>query len=156
MHRLAADLGHLLDELLMEAGPSHVRASERHGLTAAQAQVLLALDQARGPLPLVALADRTQRSIVSVGRLVERLRGKALVVHRDGVPEGRSDRIQLSASGRAHLRALQADRRQQLESYVHDMGTARRLRLAAALHLLSSHLDEELADPDLPAATAAA
>jgi hypothetical protein len=47
-------------------------------------------------------------------------------------------------------------RRQRLERYVDAMSVAQRLRLAAALHLLSGRLDEDLADPDQRAATHAA
>jgi hypothetical protein len=38
-------------------------------------------------------------------------------------------------------------RRQQLERYINAMSIAQRLRLAAAPHLLSARLDEDLADP---------
>jgi hypothetical protein len=47
-------------------------------------------------------------------------------------------------------------RRQRLERYVNAMSIAKRLRLAAALHLLSGRLDEDLADPNQRVATPAA
>jgi DNA-binding MarR family transcriptional regulator len=154
--RLAAELGILLDELLAEVGPSYVRAGERRGLNAAHAHLLLALDQARHPLTLAALAHRTQRSVTSVGRLVERLSRKDLVGPEEGGAARAGRRVELTESGRAHLRALQADRRERLEHYVRAMGTPQRLRLAGALHLISRRLDEELAHPDLRAAAQAA
>jgi hypothetical protein len=46
------------------------------------------------------------------------------------------------------VRHAQSTRRQQLERYVDAMSTTQRLRLAAALHLLSTRLDTDLADPD--------
>jgi hypothetical protein len=46
----------------------------------------------------------------------------------------------------------QFTRREQLQRYVGAMSTARRLRLAGALHLLSGRLDEDLADPNQRAA----
>ena len=45
----------------------------------------------------------------------------------------------------ARARAVQHER---LEQYVDGLSTARRLRLAAALHLLSRRLDQDLAHPD--------
>jgi hypothetical protein len=47
--------------------------------------------------------------------------------------------------GVAQARAV---RRERLEQYVDGMSTARRLRLAGALHLLSRRLDEDLAHSD--------
>ena len=47
-------------------------------------------------------------------------------------------------------------RRERLEEYVDGMSSARRLRLAAALHLLSRRLDEDLAHPDQREAAPAA
>jgi hypothetical protein len=54
------------------------------------------------------------------------------------------------------VRHAHSTRRQQLERYVNAMSTTQRLRLAAALHLLSGRLDEDLADPSQGAATHAA
>jgi hypothetical protein len=62
---------------------------------------------------------------------------------------------QLSPTDANGLRVRQA-RRERLEHYVGTMTTAQRLRLSAALHLLSSRLDEDLAHPDQRAAAPAA
>ena len=67
--QLAAALGRVLDELLIETGPSHARASERGGLSVAQAHVLLVLAEAPRPLTRVELAHATLRSTASTERL---------------------------------------------------------------------------------------
>jgi DNA-binding MarR family transcriptional regulator len=149
VQRLAVDLGHLLDELLVEAGPSYVRAGEHRALNAAQTQLLLVLGNAAEPLTLAAMADRTQRSVASTSRMVVRLEGKGLVSRDDRCTESPWRRVELTAAGRALLHALRTDRRQRLENYVGGMGKAQRLRLAGALHLLSRRLDRDLADPGL-------
>jgi DNA-binding MarR family transcriptional regulator len=146
--RLAADLGDLLDELLVEVGPSYVRSGEYRNLTAGQAQLLFTLDDAHGSSTLEALARRTQRSVTSAGRLVRHLSRHELVRSREDPGDERARRVELTGSGRAHLRALRADRRERLERYVAAMGAARRLRLAGALHLLSPRLDQDLAHLD--------
>lgn len=58
---------------------------------------------------------------------------------------GRAGSAERHGRKAAQERAL---RRERLEQYVDAMSTARRLRLAGALHLLSRRLDEDLAHPD--------
>jgi DNA-binding MarR family transcriptional regulator len=123
-----------------------VRAGEEPGLGAAAAHLLLVLGAARAPLSVEALAQRAQRSVTSVSRLVDRLHHRQLV--RLHGPAGPSlARVELTESARARLHALERDRRERLERYVAALDAPRRLRLAGALHLLSRRLDEELAFP---------
>jgi hypothetical protein len=54
----------------------------------------------------------------------------------------------LAAAGDRRVRPATDERRTRLDRYVGDMSRAERLRLAAALHLLSRRLDGDLATPD--------
>jgi DNA-binding MarR family transcriptional regulator len=146
--RLARELGHLLDELLVEAGPSYVHASEERGLTAAQAHLLLVVGEAHGPVTVRRLAQTAHRSITGASRIIERLSRCGLVSGHEETGDRRTRKVEITAAGVAHLRGLRAERRVQLEHYIGAMNRAQRLRLAGALHLLSLQLDD-LSDHDL-------
>jgi hypothetical protein len=72
----------------------------------------------------------------------------------DQLPSGLHSRPLNPTQG--HGRRVRQARRERLEHYVGAMTAAQRLRLAAALHLLSRRLDEDLAHPDQRAAPRAA
>jgi hypothetical protein len=89
--------------------------------------------------------DDVDRLAADLGRFLDEL--------PDELGASRAGSAERDGRKASRARAL---RRERLEQYVDGMSTARRLRLAGALHLLSRRLDEDLAHPDQREAATAA
>lgn len=127
--RLASDLGHALDTLLEHTGGDVLAIVDEHGLTPAEARLLVGLDRR----PVGPRAEESLRTGVLdpdiAARALGRLRERALVTTGARGPR-------LTAEGRALARRLERARRAELGAFVARLDRAGRRRLAAAIELL--------------------
>jgi DNA-binding MarR family transcriptional regulator len=132
---LARDLGHVLDDLLERSTQNAAAELAAHDLTLTDLRLLRLLDRKPGGETVRALAAQlalpagdTRASLISLR-------------HR-GLATGSSKGIvALTRRGRALANELERSRRNDLEAFVDELPRAERLRLEAAVHLLSGDLD---------------
>jgi DNA-binding MarR family transcriptional regulator len=131
---LARDLGHVLDELLERSTQNSTAELAAHDLTLADLRVLRLLDRRPGGDTVRMLAARLGMPAAEVRRSVIALRHRGLAT---GSSQGL---VALTRRGRALANELERSRRNDLEAFVDELPRAERLRLEAAVHLLSGDL----------------
>ena len=136
---LARDLGHVLDELLERSTQSATAQLAAHNLSVNDLRVLRTLDRRPGGDTVRAIASR-------LGLPVADARSSLIELRHRGLAAGASyGLVILTRRGRALANELERARRNELESYVDQLPHAERLRLEAAVHLLSGDLGGALA-----------
>ena len=136
---LARDLGHVLDELLERSTQTATAQLAAHDLTLSDLRVLRALD--RRPA-----GDRVRAVAASLGLPPAEARRSLISLRHRGLATGASDGlVVLTRRGRALANEIERARRNELEAYVGHLPRAERLRLEAAVHLLSGELGGVLA-----------
>ncbi len=138
MH-LARDLGHVLDDLLERSTQAATAELATHNLTLCDLRVLRTLDRRPGGDHVRVFAGRLGVPAPDARRSLIGLR------HR-GLATGASDGlVALTRRGHALANELERARNNELESYVAALPHDERLRLEAAVHLLSGDLTGKLA-----------
>lgn len=119
-----------------------LRNQNSGGLSASQLSTLVVVEKHAG-IRLGHLAALEGISASSMTRLVAGLTDAGLLVRRPDPVDGRSVHVSLSASGRKRLDAVRRDRTMFLISRIHRLDPDDYARLAAALPVLETLLDDE-------------
>ena len=136
---LARDLGHVIDELLERSTQSATAQLAAHKLSINDLRVLRTLDMRPAGDTVGAVAARLGLPFADARRSLISLRHRGLAA---GASHGL---VVLTRRGRALANELERARRNELEDYVDHLPRAERLRLEAAVHLLSGDLGGTLA-----------
>ena len=138
MH-LARDLGHVIDDLLERSAQAATAELATHDLTLCDLRVLRALD--RRPA-----GDHVRAIAVQLGVPTSDARRSLIGLRHRGLATGSSSGlVALTRRGHALANELERARSNELESYVAALPHDERLRLEAAVHLLSGDLSGKLA-----------
>ena len=131
---LARDLGHVLDELLERSTQSATAQLAAHDLTLSDLRVLRMLDRRPG-------GDVVRNLAARLGMPAADARDSLIALRHRGLATGASSGlVALTRRGRALANELERARRNELEAFVDELPHAERLRLEAAVHLLSGDL----------------
>ena len=136
---LARDLGHVIDDLLERSTQAATAELATHNLTLCDLRVLRALDRRPAGDHVRAIAARLGVPAADARRSLVSLR------HRGLAAGSSSGLVALTRRGHALANELERARRNELESYVAALPHGERLRLEAAVHLLSGELGGRLA-----------
>jgi DNA-binding MarR family transcriptional regulator len=111
------------------------RVADRGGFSTTALSTLDTLDRS-GPQRISDLAARERITQPGMTGLVTRLADEGLVERVQDVADGRVIRASITVAGRARIAALRAERREQLQELVGQLGTADQRVLAAAVPAL--------------------
>lgn len=137
--QLAEDLGGVVDGLLEQTTQGFLERIEAHGLSPVHARLLRSMDRSLNAIPTADLAARTAIDARSLARGLAQLHERDLVI--DVAAPGESpSALALTRRGRAIVHDLDRARRADLRAFVDGLDHTERLRLEAAIHLLSGDL----------------
>jgi DNA-binding MarR family transcriptional regulator len=101
-----------------------------------------------GPVSTNALARALQLDASTVTRQVAALQCQGFVQRRANPADGRSSTIALTQAGRQSMRAVERERRRQIEALVRDWDDAEQIDLGLALSRLNASLAESVTEVD--------
>jgi DNA-binding MarR family transcriptional regulator len=101
-----------------------------------------------GPVSTNALARALQLDASTVTRQVAALQCQGFVQRRANPADGRSSTIALTQAGRQSMRAVERERRRQIEALVSDWDDAEQIDLGLALTRLNASLAESVTEID--------
>jgi DNA-binding MarR family transcriptional regulator len=136
---LARDLGHVIDDLLERSTQTATAELSARDLTLCDLRVLRTLDRKPGGDYLSAIAARLGVPAGDARRSLVSLRHRGLAT---GASTGL---VALTRRGHALANELERARRNELELFIDELPYAERLRLEAAVHLLTGDLSGRLA-----------
>ena len=101
-----------------------------------------------GPVSTNALARALQLDASTVTRQIAALQCQGYVERRANPADGRSSTIALTSAGRQSMRAVERERRRQIEALVRDWDEAGQIDLGLALTRLNASLAESVTEAD--------
>lgn len=101
-----------------------------------------------GPVSTNVLARALQLDASTVTRQIAALQCQGFVERRANPADGRSSTIALTSAGRQSMRAVERERRRQIEALVRDWDEAGQIDLGLALTRLNASLGESVTEVD--------
>ena len=103
--------------------------------------------EALGPVNTNTLANALCLDASTVTRQVTALEGQGFVERRANPADGRSSTIALTAQGRESMRAVEQERRRNIEALVNDWDSVEQIDLGVALTKLNASLAASVTEP---------